>query len=175
MRNLELKCRVGRFDALRRALATIGAVQESPALRQVDWYFSVPRGRLKLRQESRGGGELIFYVRPSTRGRRLSVYRRLPVLDVKGTRRLLAEVLGEVACVSKSREVWIFRNARIHLDRVNKLGAFVEVEVVVRRGTRQARALMNEVVRTLRLSPTAFVGGSNADLLVDRSDAHPQR
>ena len=110
------------------------------------------------------------------RGRgRFSLYRRLPIHDVPGTRSLLAEALGEVACVRKSREVWLFRNARIHLDRVAKLGSFVEVEVVVRRGTRQARVLMNELVCTLGLSPSAFVGGSYGDLLIDRGpDARTQ-
>jgi len=161
--------RVNSFASLRRALKAMGAVLQMPTLRQVDWYFSAPKGRLKLRHENRDAGELIFYVRPSMRGRgRFSLYRRLPIHDVPGTRSLLAEALGEVACVRKSREVWLFRNARIHLDRVAKLGSFVEVEVVVRRGTRQTRVLMNELIRTIGLSPGAFVGGSYVDLFIDR-------
>jgi adenylate cyclase class IV len=164
MKNLEIKCQVIGFDRLRRALEALGAARQMPVLRQVDWYFSVPHGRLKLRQTNGGPGELLFYLRPSRRGRRLSVYGRSPVPDVSGMRNLLANALGESACIRKSRELWLFRNARIHLDRVGRLGTFVEIEVEVRRGPRQARALMDTLVGTLRLSPAASIGGSYADL-----------
>jgi len=168
MKNLEIKCRVTSFDALRRALETLGAVRQAPVLRQVDWYFRVPQGRLKLRQENGGPGELIFYVRPCTPGHRLSAWDRSSIPDVSATRSLLAKALDEVTCVRKSREVWLFRNARIHLDRVSTLGAFVEIEVEVRRGARQARALMDMLVGALRLSPSESIGGSYADLCVGR-------
>jgi adenylate cyclase class IV len=168
MTNLEIKCRLTSFDAVRRALDSLGAVRQVPVLKQVDWYFFAPRGRLKLRQANGGPGELLFYVRPSRRGRRFSVYGRAPVPDVSRTRSLLAKALGESACIRKTREVWLFRNARIHLDRVSTLGTFVEIEVEVRRGTRQARALMDTLVSTLRLSPSASLGGSYADLSTGR-------
>jgi adenylate cyclase class IV len=168
MKNLEIKCRVARFDGVRRALERVGAVRQTPVLKQVDWYFSVPHGRLKLRQANGGPGELLFYVRPSRRGLRLSVYGRSPVPEVSGMRGLLTKALGESACVRKSREVWLFRNARIHLDRVSRLGTFVEIEVEVRRGPRQARELMDTLISTLRLSPAASIGGSYADLSANR-------
>jgi adenylate cyclase class IV len=165
MKNLEIKCRVTSFDALRRALHSLGAVRQPQVLRQVDWYFVAPHGRLKLRQANGGPGELLFYVRPSRRGRRFSVYGRSPVPDVPATKSLLAKALGVSACVRKCREVWLFRNARIHLDRVRMLGAFIEIEVEVRRGPSQARALMDILVRALRLSPSRSIGGSYADLI----------
>ncbi|MCX6542991.1 MAG: class IV adenylate cyclase [Acidobacteria bacterium] len=168
MKNIEIKCPVLRFDAVRRALDALGAVRQTPVLQQVDWYFSVPHGRLKLRQANGGPGELLFYVRPSRRGRRLSVYGRSPVPDVSGMRSLLRTALGESACIRKSREVWLFRNARIHLNRVSRLGTFVEIEVEVRRGPRQARALMDMLISTLRLSPAASIGGSYADMKLVR-------
>jgi adenylate cyclase class IV len=171
MKNLEIKCRVTRFDVSRRALETLGAVRQPAVLRQVDWYFFAPQGRLKLRQTNGGPGELLAYVRPTRRGRRFGVYARSPVPDVSGTRRLLANALGESACIRKSRELWLFRNARIHLDRVSRLGSFIEVEVEVRRGTRQARALMDMLVNALRMSPSASVGGSYADLSAARPGA----
>jgi adenylate cyclase class IV len=165
MKNLEIKCRVTGFGASRRRLRSLGAVRQAPVLRQVDWYFVAPHGRLKLRHHQGEAGELLFYVRPSRRGRRLSEYGRSPVSDVSGMRSLLATALGEWACVRKRREVWLFRNARIHLDRVRTLGTFIEIEVEVRRGARQARVLMDELVGTLGLSPRASEGGSYSDLL----------
>ena len=175
MTNLEIKCRVISFDALRRTLRSLGAVRQALVLRQVDWYFFAPHGRLKLRQANGGPGELLFYVRPSRRGRRFSVYGRSPAPDVSRTRSLLAKALGESACVRKRRELWLYRNARIHLDRVRTLGTFVEIEVEVRRGTRQARGLMDELVGTLRLSPSVSVGGSYADLISERPRAKGSR
>lgn len=164
MKNLEIKCRVARFDGLRSALTTLGAVRQAPMLRQVDWYFVAPAGRLKLRQANGGVGELIFYARPSTSGQRLSVWGRSTVPDVPAMRRVLANALGEAACVRKSREVWLFRNARIHLDRVGGLGTFLEIEVVVTRGARQARALMDRLIGALALAKAPLIGGSYADL-----------
>jgi predicted adenylyl cyclase CyaB len=114
---------------------------------------------------------LVFYVRPSTPGHRLSVWSRSSVPDVSATRSLLANALGEVTCVRKSREVWLFRNARIHLDRVSTLGTFVEIEVEVRRGAREARALMDTLVGALRLSPSESIGGSYAELSPGRPRA----
>jgi len=166
MKNLEIKCRVGRFDGLRRGLEKLGAVRQTPVLRQVDWYFVTPKGRLKLRQANGGTGELIFYVRPTRRGHRLSVWGRSPVPDVSATRSVLAKALGEATSVRKTREVWLFRNARIHLDRVTTLGTFLEIEVIVSHGARQATALMDQLTGTLGLSKSALIGGSYADLTV---------
>lgn len=175
MKNLEIKCRVARFDGLRRALTVLGAVRQTPLLKQVDWYFGVPAGRLKLRQANGGTGELIFYARPSSRGQRLSVWGRSTVPDVPAMRRVLANALGDAACVRKSREVWLFRNARIHLDRVSGLGTFLEIEVVVTRGTPQARALMDRLIGALALAKAPLIGGSYADLAAVRRATPPCR
>ena len=55
----------------------------------------------------------------------------MPVADAAGTKRLLGRMLGPRACVRKRREVWLYENARIHLDTVEGLGRFIEIEVVV--------------------------------------------
>ena len=175
MKNLEIKCRLNEFTAARRVLLRLGAARQSPVLRQVDWYFSVPRGRFKLRQINGGPGELIFYIRPTRRAARLSTFGRLPVPDVAETRRLLARALGENACVRKRRELWLFENARIHLDQVDGLGRFLEIEVVVARGVRQARALMNSLARELNLSPSRFLAHSYSELLPRTKTARSPR
>ena len=81
MKNLEIKCRMNTFTTVRRALKALGAVRQVPVLKQVDWYFPVPRGRFKLRQMHGGAGELIFYIRPTKRAARVSDFSRLPVPD----------------------------------------------------------------------------------------------
>ena len=68
-------------------------------------------------------------------------------------------MLGVRACVRKRREVWLYRNARIHLDTVDGLGCFVEIEVVVTEGMAQARALMNELRDVLGISAKDLLAG----------------
>ena len=83
-------------------------------------------------------------------------------------RRLLEQMLGVRACVRKRREVWLYRNARIHLDTVDGLGCFVEIEVVVTGGMRQARALMRELRVELGIRPMALLAGSYGELTAKR-------
>ena len=66
--------------------------------------------------------ELIVYLRPNTRGARTSRFVRLPAEEFAATRRLLTGMFGVSVCVRKQREVWLYENARIHLDRVRGLG-----------------------------------------------------
>ena len=169
MKNLEIKCRMNTFTLVRRALKALGAVRQVPVLKQVDWYFPVPRGRFKLRQVRGGAGELIFYIRPTTRAARVSDFSRLPVPDVPATRRLLADALGEAACVSKRRELWLLENARIHLDQVDRLGRFLEVEVIVTQGIGQAKTLMRTLLTGLAIEPDTLVAQSYAELVARAS------
>jgi len=108
----------------------------------------VPKGRLKI---APGGasrdGELIGLPPAGPHGARTSEFQRLPTSDAAGTRRLLERMLGLRACVRKWREVWLYKNARIHLDTVEGLGRFIEIEVVVTEGMAQARRLMKELTR----------------------------
>lgn len=168
--NLEIKIRVPSLVPFRRRLVALPYCRRMPVLRQRDHYFRARQGYLKLRIVSDGASELIFYERPRRRGARKSRYARWPVADPRGLLRLLTGALRAHAVVRKTREVFLFENARIHLDRVAGLGTFLEVEVIVQQGIAQARTLMDELLRTLHLSPGASVGASYADLLMDRPD-----
>jgi len=138
-------------------------------LRQADWYFRVPKGRLKLRQiGSRRDAELIAYLRPDRTSARTSEFQRLPTPDAAGTRTLLERMLGLRACVRKRREVWLYKNARIHLDTVEALGPFIEIEVVVTEGMGQARALMRELRAALGIRPEDLIAGSYGEMPGER-------
>lgn len=95
---------------------------------QVDTYFRVPSGRLKLRESSLLGGQLVPYMRPNDDGPRRADYQLLPVDDPAGLKALLTEMLGLHCVVKKRREIWLVDNVRIHLDAVEGLGAFMELE-----------------------------------------------
>lgn len=127
--NIEIKALCADLPAARQraeALATSWVGVE----RQVDTYFRTRRGRLKLRESSRAGGQLIPYLRPDRRGPKRSDYQVVPVPEPAETRRLLGELLGVHKVVRKEREIALVGDVRIHLDRVEGLGTFLELEAV---------------------------------------------
>lgn len=124
------------LEVIRKNIVSLGGHHQWTR-RQVDTFFRVTTGRLKLRQELAEDGEkaeLIPYFRPDTPGPRASDYLVIPI-DKPGTlERLLAEMLGISGQVTKNRELWLLDNhtVRVHLDTVEGLGEFCEIEVVVR-------------------------------------------
>src|SRR3954469_8092567 len=128
-RNVELKARdPDPARSLARARA-LGA-EDHGDLRQRDTYFAAPRGRLKLREQDPGGAELIAYERPDAAQARESRYRIAPVPDPDALRDALAASLGVTVVVDKRRRLLLWEGVRIHLDRVDGLGDFVELEGV---------------------------------------------
>ena len=97
---------------------------------QRDTYFHTVKGRLKLRESDGAGAELIAYDRADLAGPKVSVYRRVPVLDPGAMVEALGDALGVRAVVEKRRRLVLWRNVRIHLDDVAELGRFVELEAV---------------------------------------------
>ena len=125
--NLELKARTADLERARELAAAIGAVRQGTE-EQVDQYFSVPAGRLKLRRSSLDRAHLIAYLRPDDQGSRVARFHRLPVADPDGLEAILSAMFGVAARVEKERDVWWWQDVRIHLDTVEGLGSFVEFE-----------------------------------------------
>ncbi len=127
-RNIELKAR--DLDPARslRAALDLGA-EDHGWLQQLDTYFKVPNGRLKLREQERNA-QLIYYERSDEAIERESHYRIVPVEDPDALKDSLAAALGILIAVEKSRRLLIWRNVRIHLDEVPGLGSFIELEAV---------------------------------------------
>jgi predicted adenylyl cyclase CyaB len=127
--NLELKARAADLAAVRERVEAV-ATAWLGVDEQVDTYFRVARGRLKLRESSLSGGQLVAYLRPDRPGARRSDYVVIPVPELARTKELFAALLGVHRLVRKTREIALHENVRIHLDRVEGLGAFVELEAV---------------------------------------------
>jgi len=127
--NIEIKARCADLErTLRRAQSL--ATERVGLDHQLDTYFCTQAGRLKLRESSLSGGQLVPYLREDRGGPRRSDYRVIPVADASGTKRLLTAILGVECVVDKQREILLHRNVRIHLDQVVGLGTFVELEAV---------------------------------------------
>jgi homotetrameric cytidine deaminase len=169
-RNVEIKARdadPGR--TLERALL-LGAADEG-VLTQRDTYFGGARGRLKLREQEPGGAQLIAYSRPDSDTARTSAYRLADVSDAEALREALDAALGTRVVVDKRRHLLLWEGVRIHLDEVEGLGAFVELEGVAPPESDLTRE--HELVARLRdeLALGEPVAVSYSDLLLDTPEA----
>ncbi|PCE26185.1 adenylate cyclase [Paraburkholderia acidicola] len=169
-RNIEIKARARQFDQLLARAAELSP--EAPLIfRQQDFFYDVPRGRLKLRQFDDGTpAELIFYQRDDRDGPKASYYTRSPVTNPEAMHSLLATALTTRGIVTKERHVYIVGRTRIHLDRVDGLGDFIELEVLLAQdddeegGEVEAHAMFAKLgVPESDLVAVAYVDLLNAD------------
>jgi len=127
---VELKAKVRSLEVLKVRLLGIGG-RRIGSFRQVDTYFAIPRGRLKIRETDRGKSQLVYYFRRSSRGPKISDVHLTPLPDPKTMKTILSDVLGVKSVVRKEREVFRIRGVQVHLDHVDRLGNFIEFEKVV--------------------------------------------
>ena len=146
-RNIEIKARLADLDAT-LALARPLADGEPQLIAQDDTFFNATRGRLKLRAFADGRGELIYYERPDQAGPKTSFYVLSPTASPDTLREALTLAHGQIGRVRKLRTLLLAGRTRIHLDRVEGLGDFMELEVVLaddepmQDGVAEAHALM---------------------------------
>jgi predicted adenylyl cyclase CyaB len=165
-RNVEIKARVSDLDALEAKVAPL-ADSGPQVILQDDTFFPCPRGRLKLRAFADGKGELIAYQRPDTTGVKTSTYAITPVTDSGEMVSTLAESLGVLGRVRKERRLYLAGPTRIHLDRVEGLGTFMELEVVLGREQDSAagEAIAAGLMQQLGIEPADLISGAYMDLL----------
>ena len=169
-RNIEIKARIASVETLLpRALAVAGGTPER--LLQDDTFFPVPMGRLKLRQFEDGSAELIHYHRADRAQAKASDYVRVPVPDPAALREALSRGLGQLGRVRKQRILVLVGATRVHLDRVEGLGDFLELEVVLQPGQNEAdgQAIARALMASLGVLPAQLVRGAYLDLLAERT------
>ena len=165
--NLELKATVPSIEKVTRVARHLHA-RSKGILYQQDSYYNIPRGRLKLRIINRRSAELILYSRPDKTGSRYSDYVVLPVANVQQVQTLCEKIFGKTVEVVKKRRLYLYKNSRIHLDEVRGLGTFIEFEVLVTKGKRQAQHLMSFLREEFCISHEALVSCSYSDMLMKR-------
>jgi len=148
--NIEIKA-VVHDPAERLELARRLSDRPETLLVQHDVFFGRQTGMLKLRRINGSAAELIAYTREQGDQPRPSRYEIAPVVDFESTRRTLGAALGELASVRKTRRLFLRGRTRIHLDRVEGLGDFLELEVVLgpgddeESGREEAASLMDQL------------------------------
>ena len=165
-RNIEIKAHIPSVAAVLERAAALA--DEGPTeIRQDDTFFECRAGRLKLRTFANGAGELIFYRRSDQHGPKESFYVRTPTAAPDSLRETLTLAYSVVGRVRKHRTLFIAGRTRIHLDVVENLGHFLELEVVLREneptdaGVREAHELMQR----LGVDPSQLIDRAYVDLL----------
>jgi predicted adenylyl cyclase CyaB len=165
-RNIEIKARIESVESLMPLVARIA--DEGPTvIFQDDTFFSCPAGRLKLRAFSEHDGQLIFYQRSDSAGPKESFYVISPTSSPETLRQALSLAYGVVGRVRKQRTLFMVGRARMHLDQVDGLGDFLELEVVLADGEQQTcgMAVANELLEKLAIPQSQLIDKAYVDML----------
>jgi adenylate cyclase, class 2 len=171
-RNHELKAREPDLALAAERCAAIGAVPQG-TMTQLDTYFDVTHGKLKLREYGTAPAELIQYQRADGK-ERLSNYRVIACAEPAVLRAALTDALGVRVSVQKTRRLFLWRGVRIHLDDVAGLGTFVELEAPIGDDRDdEASALIAELRAALQITDERLVTDGYADQLIRKGAAAP--
>jgi len=167
--NIEIKAFLPNPPRVGEVVEQIG--EEKGVILQEDTFFTSPKGRLKLRRLSDKQGELIYYERPDVHGPKQSDYIKVTTEDPDGHRSVLEKVQGIEGVVRKKRRLFILGQTRIHLDEVEGLGNFLELEVVLQEGQKpeDGMAIATDFMKKLGVKKKDLVAGAYIDLNKKRS------
>jgi len=163
--NVEIKARAHDFDR-QRSLASLLCGQAGEKILQRDTFYNVPQGRLKLREFGDGSGELIHYHRPDDRQAKLSDYALSKVAAPEALNVVLSKALSLAGEVRKERCLYLHGQTRIHFDRVDGLGEFIELEVVMRSGQpiSEGQQIVADLMERLEIAEEDLIAEAYIDL-----------
>lgn len=167
--NSEIKAMCDNHEKIRDYLLKHGADFKGTD-HQIDTYFNVPIGRLKLREGSIENN-LIFYNRSDEAGPKQSEISFTPVDKSSNVRPVLEKALGIKVRVDKKREIYFIDNVKFHIDNVKDLGTFMEIEAIDWDGDIGSNKLQEQCefyVSEMGISENDLVKGSYSDLLLGK-------
>jgi len=164
-RNIEIKAYISNMEEM---LARVAALADHgpTELIQNDTFYLCPNGRLKLRILSANEGQLIFYRRPDKAGPKESFHAIYSTSSPDALREVLSLAYGQAGSVKKFRRLFLKGRTRIHLDRVEGLGDFLELEVVLDEGEEPelAAAEADQLLNKLGISNNHLIQGAYLDM-----------
>lgn len=167
--NIEIKAKTERPDDIRNYLLERKAIFKGID-HQTDTYFRVPKGRLKLRQGNVENA-LIFYERSNEYGPKQSDFNLVPVEDGDNLRKLLEISLGSIAVVKKQREIYFIDNVKFHIDSLETLGNFIEIEASNKdhaASTQMLRMQCEFYMEQFRIDESDLINISYSDMLMEK-------
>lgn len=164
--NIEIKARVRNFSDLKRRAEAISDLPLE-VIPQEDTFFVTPKGRLKLRVLAPDRAQLVYYQRPDQDGPKRSDYFIFNTNDPENLKTALKLALGVRGVVKKMRYLYMVGQTRVHLDDVEGLGQFMELEVVLRddQSDDEGQAIANDLMKKLGIESTDLIEGAYMDLL----------
>jgi len=80
-----------------------------------------------------GSTELIFYERPDLAGPKLCSYDKVTLNPnvSQSLINILSQSIGIFGIVNKTRQLYMIGQTRIHIDKVDDLGDFIEIEASI--------------------------------------------
>ncbi|XP_073336788.1 uncharacterized protein [Pagrus major] len=165
--NVEIKAKVSDPTKFGEKAAQLSQ-SEGTIIGQHDTFFNCSQGRLKLRDFMNESGQLIFYERPDTDGPKLSRYSISPTSDPSSLRTVLSDALGVKGEVRKERRLFLIGQTRVHLDTVEGLGHYMELEVVMRpeQTVEEGQQVAEDLMEKLGVSKESLVTGAYMDLIL---------
>ncbi|MBI4699279.1 MAG: class IV adenylate cyclase [Nitrospirae bacterium] len=167
--NIEIKAKCSDQEDIRTILKSEGAVYIGTD-HQLDTYFNVRKGRLKLR-EGNIENNLIYYKRDDIEGPKKSKVILYEVRPDPALKEILSKVLGVLVVVDKKREIYFIDNVKFHIDTVENLGDFVEIEAIDEEGNIGGRKLREQCKfyrELLGIQRKDLISVSYSDLLLKR-------
>jgi predicted adenylyl cyclase CyaB len=164
--NIEIKARISDIEVVRRKVEKLD-IKESEEIFQEDTFFKTDIGRLKLRIFSQEKGELIYYLRNDSTGPKRSDYKIYKTNDPISLKKILETSLGIRGVIKKNRSLYIVGHTRIHLDKVENLGTFLELEVVLsaEQNENEGISIANDFLKKLGIDKKDLVDKAYIDLL----------
>ena len=171
-RNIEIKARVPDVDRLRQRAE---ALSDTPlhVIPQEDTFFHTEKGRLKLRVLAGDRAQLIYYLRSDQEGPKRSEYHIFETSDPENLKRVLELAYGIRGVVRKRRYLYLVGHTRVHVDDVEGLGHFMELEVVLQPGQSDAdgQAIAERLMSDLGVEKEDLLEGAYMDLLESSTDS----
>lgn len=169
--NIEIKARCDQPDRICNILREHNADFKGTD-HQIDTYFDIPEGRLKLRQGTIESN-LIFYKRNNQSGPKASTINLVPAEHPDKLLTLLDNALNTKVVVDKQRQIYFIDNVKFHIDQVKELGHFVEIEAIDEDGTIGEEKLRDQCQKYLKLfdiSNDQLISYSYSDMLLEEAE-----
>jgi len=168
-KNYEIKTFVNNIENIRKAARKLVKNKTHKHFKefQKDIYYKTGKGRLKLRIINNETGNLIFYKRKEHNKKRVSNYIISETKNFKELDEILKKLFDIFVVVDKEREIFIYDNIRIHLDKVKRLGSFLEIEIIYDSLT-EAKKTMNKLIEYFSLEEKEFIKESYSDMLIKK-------
>jgi len=167
--NIEIKAKSNNQDAIREILKSRNADFKGVD-HQIDTYFKVNNGRLKLR-EGKIENHLIHYQRENKEGPKQSDVTLFKSDPKSSLKEILTKALGILVVVDKKREIYFIDNVKFHIDNVEDLGTFVEIEAIGNDGTIGKDKLLEQCqffLDLFKISQEDLISVSYSDLLLQK-------